>query len=73
MLLIVANDFEDDLVLEFLFFGCGVSGYEAEADVLDMDMGTYPCIPTKLLGLSFSSSMFMKYIMGREEQKMSQL
>jgi hypothetical protein len=59
VILIIADDFEGDLVLALLLLGGGVTGDETEADVLGSEMGTYPCMPTKLLGLSFSSSILL--------------
>lgn len=57
MILIIAYDLEGDGILEFLLFGSSVSGHKSKANILNSEIGTSPCMPTKLLGLSFSSSM----------------
>ena len=57
MSLVIAYDFEDDLVLLLLLLGCRVSGYKSESYGLAKKIVTSPCMPTKFLGLSFSSSI----------------
>jgi len=60
MILVITYNFEDYLILAFLFFGSIVSGHKAKSNVLNKRSITSPCIPTKLLGLSFSYSMSLK-------------
>lgn len=61
MSLIVPDDAECDHVCLLLLFGSTVSGHETQAYILSEGMGTSPCMPTKLLFLSFYSSISAAY------------
>jgi hypothetical protein len=56
---IVANDLKRDLMFFLLSFGGIVPGGKAEADVLNQNKGTYPCMPTKLLFCSLFPSTYI--------------
>ena len=63
MVLVVANDTKSNLIGLLLLLGRAIPGYKAESHVLRAVRSTSPCMPTKLLGFSFSSSIicYLKY------------
>lgn len=59
VVLVVADDLEGDLVGLLLLLGRAVPGHEPQSHVLTNPRSTSPCMPTKLLGFSFYSSIIL--------------